>query len=296
MHLLWWRAATMQVFHICWYNCDTITIWYSTVSSINIIRRFDLVEVKRVIMSSKPRPANAAGPNGLRGGIKMYSTKTITGPWLDELGGPAGYKRGFTTVDYQTECQHQQLGATLKQQPLYGAGLPDENVIGRATSPFSYEQTNSGTSSPWLTSSQLMTRSILVRDREKEEATALKPKMDQEKLENYRKTWTTEENDKMRELRFSTETRRAAAHAVKNKFVVPSVRFLPGTPKSLETCRSQLVEKYGIFAFAVIRDALGKKADDGLVGLPEFRLAIHDAGVEMKLYEINQVSFVNCVR
>ncbi len=244
-------------------------------------------------MSSKPRPANAAGPNGLRGGIKMYSTKTITGPWLEELGGPAGFKRGFTTVDYETECQHQQLGATLKPQPFYGSGLPDDRLIGRATSPFKYEETGANPRdaepSPWLTSSQLMTRSILVRDREKEEATALKPKMPQDQLENYRKTWTTEENDKMRDLRFSTEARRAAAHAVSKHFAVPSVRFLPGTPKSLENCRSQLVEKYGIFAFAVIREALGKKANEGMVGLPEFRLAIHDAGVEMKLYEINQV-------
>jgi hypothetical protein len=137
-----------------------------------------------------------------------------------------------------------------------------------------------------------MTRAVLSRDREREDATALKPKMPQDKLEQYRKTWSTEENDKMRQLRFSTEARRAAAHAVSKQFAVPSVRFLPGTPKSLETCRSQLVEKYGIFAFAVLREALGKKATDGTVTLPDFRSVIHHVGVEMKLYEINQVNIL----
>jgi hypothetical protein len=106
-------------------------------------------------MSDKPRPPNAAGPNGLRGGIKQFQPKTITGPWLEELGGPAGYKRGFTNADYETEAQHQQLGAFKQKFPDFGAGLPDEIQLNRPTSPFKYENTKYEVS-PWLTNSMLM--------------------------------------------------------------------------------------------------------------------------------------------
>ena len=71
----------------------------------------------------KPRPENAPGPNGLRGGIKTYSLKTINGNWLEDNGGPTSFKRGFTTTDFQTEAQHAQLGIILKPAPIFGAEL-----------------------------------------------------------------------------------------------------------------------------------------------------------------------------
>lgn len=67
---------------------------------------------------------NGPGSNGLRGGIKQYSAKTTTGQWLDTYGGPMGYKRGFTTSDFQTEAQHAQLGVTKKPSGQFGAGIP----------------------------------------------------------------------------------------------------------------------------------------------------------------------------
>ena len=66
---------------------------------------------------------NGPGANGLRGGIKSYSPKTTTGPWLDTYGGPMGYKRGFTTSDFQTEAQHAQLGVARKPTGEFGAGI-----------------------------------------------------------------------------------------------------------------------------------------------------------------------------
>jgi hypothetical protein len=74
---------------------------------------------------SKARPANAPGANGLRGGIKSYSLKTMTGQWLEGYGGPSGFQRGFTTTDFETEAQHAQIGATLRKAPEYGAALPN---------------------------------------------------------------------------------------------------------------------------------------------------------------------------
>jgi hypothetical protein len=67
---------------------------------------------------------NGPGSNGLRGGIKQYSAKTTTGPWMDTYKGPSGYKRGFTSSDFQTEAQHAQLGAIGKPRGEFGAEIP----------------------------------------------------------------------------------------------------------------------------------------------------------------------------
>ena len=77
---------------------------------------------------SKPRtrPSNGPGANGLRGGANVYSNKTAIGTWMESYGGPGGYQRGFSTVDFITEGQHQQLGVygPSKDNNLYGAPLP----------------------------------------------------------------------------------------------------------------------------------------------------------------------------
>lgn len=114
--------------------------------------------------SVKPRPANGPGANGLRGGIKQYVPKTITGHWLEEFGGPAGYKRGFTTAEYETEGQHQQTGAKFRPLKEFGPELPDESIGRPPSSPFKYDP-KPGDENPWATNSQLMGRSILVRDK-----------------------------------------------------------------------------------------------------------------------------------
>ena len=67
---------------------------------------------------------NGPGSNGLRGGIKEYNPKTATGQWMENYGGPIGYKRGFTSSDFITEAQHAQLGANPKPLTIYGAGIP----------------------------------------------------------------------------------------------------------------------------------------------------------------------------
>ena len=61
---------------------------------------------------------------GLRGGAKLYSTKTFNGNFIDDVGGPEGFKRGFHHEDYQTEQQHQQSGYNKAPEQFYGAGIP----------------------------------------------------------------------------------------------------------------------------------------------------------------------------
>jgi hypothetical protein len=81
------------------------------------------------MINKKARPVNGPGNNGLRGGTKLYSTKTFQGNFIDDVGGPEGFKRGFHNEDYMTEQQNQQMGRTLKFDRLYGADLPLESKL-----------------------------------------------------------------------------------------------------------------------------------------------------------------------
>mmetsp|Transcript_26199 Transcript_26199/g.28575 ORF Transcript_26199/g.28575 Transcript_26199/m.28575 type:complete len:377 (+) Transcript_26199:59-1189(+) len=210
---------------------------------------------------SKPRPPNAAGPNGLRGGIKSFKAKTLTGPWLEELGGTAGFKRGFTSADYETEAQHQQLGAFKQSFPDFGCDLPEDYQIKRSTSPFKYEAgttTRSSDISPWLTNTKLMGLSVTATRTSDDEnniyTTMLKPTLPISQLESYRKTWTHDNNDKFRSIRWTTETQNSLNSGLTNKqFLTTTIRLLPGTPKSFEVFRDLLINKYGILSFIVLK-------------------------------------------
>ena len=95
---------------------------------------------------SKPRPDNTPGSNGLRGGLKTYSIKTVTGNWLEDHGGTAGYRRGFTTPEFETESQHQQLGVTLRPPKDFGGDLPN-NILDLSSS-ITYKDINEAKYSP----------------------------------------------------------------------------------------------------------------------------------------------------
>lgn len=224
-------------------------------------------------MSSKPRPDNGPGANGLRGGINTYSVKTIDGNWLEEYGGPSGYKRGFTSADFQTEAQHAQLGVTLKSAPEFGAEIPMPNSEGPTDVP-----------DRWTTTSMIMTSSI-----NKSDEIVAPPKKVAEAIENYRKTWTTD-SDIDRRIRFQTESR-LAGNVTSAKFHTQSVRVLPGTPKALENLREKLVERFGVLAISVLKYSMGGPA----VATKEFKNIIDKTGVTLKSYEYNQVSVRLCI-
>ncbi len=110
-------------------------------------------------MSTKLRPDNGPGSNGLRGGIKTYSAKTTTGAWLEEYGGPALYKRGFTTSDFQTEAQYAQLGVVKKSAAGFGAGMPLSEVVkhkGSSADLFNPPSSEEMNKTRWQTNSQIM--------------------------------------------------------------------------------------------------------------------------------------------
>eukprot|EP01036_Dinobryon_divergens_P026673 gene26674-35349_t len=234
-------------------------------------------------MSSKPRPPNAPGSNGLRGGIKQYSLKTTTGQWLEGYGGPSGYQRGFTTVDFETEAQHAQIGATLRKAPEFGAALPNPNALytnsPRCADSFS---TVGKEKLDWKTSTTIMQESVVGKN--KDSYYKPTPTMTREKLEEYRKKWTID-NEVGRQYRFQTETR-TAGNAVNKSFQTLSLRFLPGTPKSLEDFRERLIEKYGILGLCVLRFSLG---NSDFITFRNLKASISSIGVDIKPYDLNQI-------
>lgn len=115
-------------------------------------------------MSRKLRPDNGPGSNGLRGGIKTYSPKTTTGPWMEEFGGPALYKRGFSTSEFQTEAQYAQSGVLGQSYSNFGSGLPlKEVVVKKTTTAELFNPSTTRSNQQWQTNTQIMNSSIINR-------------------------------------------------------------------------------------------------------------------------------------
>ena len=91
----------------------------------------------------------------------MYNSgKTALGNWIEDYGGAQGYRRGFSSEEFITEAQNQQMGVTLKPPPLYGAGLQDKNRIlkGPRTSTEIFNPENGPQASEWTTCTHLQMR------------------------------------------------------------------------------------------------------------------------------------------
>lgn len=85
----------------------------------------------------------------------MYSLKTASSSWIEDVGGSAMYKRGFTTASYETESQHQQIGMTGKPEDEYGAALPVKYLVERTTAD-SIHPTSGPPPTTWQTQTQSM--------------------------------------------------------------------------------------------------------------------------------------------
>ena len=246
---------------------------------------------------------NGPGSNGLRGGIKQYSARTTTGPWLDTYGGPLGYKRGFTTSDFQTEAQHAQLGAIGRPSGPFGAGIPVIDArdsrgnrldsIGTQTWVSNTKATHPNFGVIRKVIHRIKTRyaiyvttlTLYISHRSQEDTTytLLKPRLSREKLLEYRQQWTVD-NEASRNIRYQTESR-IAGNAAAGKFLTHTLRILPGAPKSMETYRERLVERYGTFAMSALRLHIGTQS----LSFKEFRARMQAVGVEIKPYELSQV-------
>lgn len=109
--------------------------------------------------------------------------------------------------------------------------------------------------------------------------------MSPNELEQYRKKWTVDP-ETFRSIHYTTETRSSASLAVQTKFAVHSIRLLPGSPKPLELLRDKLIEKFGFFAFSVVKSVYSNIDE---MTVQEFRKSISGLQIDMKLFEINQV-------
>lgn len=114
-------------------------------------------------MSNKPRPNDGPGSNGLRGGIREYSYKTASGPWLDKVGGAQQFKRGFTTSEYETEAQYMQRTGVKAQSRYYGSEIVDPGQT-QKLNPFEYTNTYKDPQEVWTTNTRIMGQSISYRD------------------------------------------------------------------------------------------------------------------------------------
>lgn len=112
----------------------------------------------------------------------------------------------------------------------------------------------------------------------------LKQTITREKLEDYRAKWSSD-TEASRKIRFQTESRRASDF-LQTKFQVPSLRLLPGTPRSLENFRSALIQKYGILAMSILRYNMGRET---AISSAKFREVISSLGLNTSSSEVSQI-------
>lgn len=226
---------------------------------------------------------NGPGSNGLRGGIKTYSAKTTTGQWLEEYGGPARYKRGFTNDEFETEAQHAQTGALGKSPGYFGAAIP----LTTSTPDQEAKETILSfypTKNDWTTNTSQSFQAKPIAEAKADNFKLLEPTLSRAQLEEYRNKWTYD-TEKNRNQRFQTTSRSAGNAGAPAQFTTNSLRMLPGTPSHMENYRARIVERYGLFALSMVRLKMGNEA----LTFPQFREAVYSIGVNIKSYEYSQI-------
>jgi len=235
-------------------------------------------------MSKKQRPPNGPGANGLRGGRNVYpSGRTAIGVWLDEKGGPSGYKRGFTTPEFITEGQLQQRGATLERPAEFGALLPPPDHVDRKPPCAGdlFDPKYSGLiQRDWSTNTMRQYQSGTTRV---EESHLPRSNMPREQLVAYQQKWSSD-TPASRTMRFQTENRRAG-NAANKLFQTKCLRLLPGTPIIMEKFREQLLERHGVLALARVRYCVGR----GSCTCSSFRAKLAQCEVKLTPADINQI-------
>jgi hypothetical protein len=200
---------------------------------------------------------------------------------VEAYGGPADYKRGFSTIDFETEGQHAQKGAMFKGPVEFGAGLPLPQHLTRrqpcAADSFASTEVFDNRSTMQRTNADF------VAMKDKNEAYKPKAVLTREQLETYRKNWTTE-SEIGRQVRYVTESR-IAGNMANSKFQMSCIRYLPGTPKSLENFRERVIEKFGILGLPALRCYVGT----GAMPIKEMQEKIKMSDVVLKGFEFDQM-------
>lgn len=108
----------------------------------------------------KPRPNDGPGANGLRGGKNVYSSKTAINSWLEEHAAlSTGYRRGFTTPEFETEAQHAQLGVIAKPIPKFGSAVIAP--ARKANTKDSYQSVDANPNETWKSNYNIMTEELM---------------------------------------------------------------------------------------------------------------------------------------
>lgn len=237
------------------------------------------------MQSRKNRPTNGPGANNLRGGTGVYSEKTAVGTWMEAVGGPSGYCRGFTTDEFLTEAQVAQLQG--KKVAKYGAALPPPRIALSDRTPTEFALSVSDRDPDHFKSTSMMDLSTIHMKPSKDQYAPKKRTggTDMSEVESYRASWTTETAEG-RKQRFETESRRAANASVQGDFKVRSLRAVPGVPQGFENILESLVEKYGILALSAFRKELGMEGERDSTQL---RIALMNCGVKLSREHFGQV-------
>lgn len=202
------------------------------------------------------RPQDGPGANTLRGGLKAFNTKTAVYNWLEDAGGPVGYRPGFTTEEYLSEAQRQQLGA--RKIPLFGSGLPSAGDVMHPREPKDIFQPSFGPGpGSWETATQAALRSS-ARTGEFQASSHSSNNtgcnLSRKGLEEYRASWS-HDTVESKQLRFVTEAKRMTAKV--DRFREFDVRMPPGCSDTLKRMRDQLLGTHGALAMSRLKLALG---------------------------------------
>jgi len=237
------------------------------------------------MQSKKNRPTNGPGANHLRGGAGVYSSKTAVGTWMESVGGPGGYCRGYTTDEFLTEAQIQQMQG--KKVPKYGAALPPPHIALNDRTPTEFALSVVDSGPDHFMSTSTVDLDCINRPAAREEYVAKKKTggSDLKEVEEYRASWTTETTEG-RKMRFETETRRAANSSVKDDFKVRSLRSVPATPQGFERIVVGLSDKYGILGMSALRKELGRGGERDPTQL---RISLMNCGVKLSREHFGQV-------
>lgn len=202
------------------------------------------------------RPQDGPGANTLRGGLKTFTTKTALYNWLEDAGGPVGFRPGFTTEEYLSEAQRQQLGA--RKIPLFGSGLTSADDILHPREAKDIFQPSLGPGpKTWETATQASLKTAA--DSGMLEAGARSPdktgcNLTRKGLEEYRAEWS-HDTVESKQVRFMTEARRMTQKLDKCKEF--SVRMPSGSSDSLKRMRDQLLAAHGVLALSRLKLSLG---------------------------------------
>lgn len=142
-----------------------------------------------------------------------------------------------------------------------------------------FDSTYSGyTRRDWLSNTEASMRTGRIPKDER-----MKVNITREKLEEYRKTWTTD-TPASRIMRFQTENRRQG-NAANKLFQTATYRLLPGTPMVLEKYRERLLQRFGVLGLTVLRYTVGQ----GVQPVTTFRASLVKAEVALTAAEANQI-------